>query len=61
MYFVFALKTRHMSVYLGNGKIAQKNVKKKLFSCDYDMVKGRRNVNFEDIDTKPSTGKTFEF
>ena len=25
------------------------------------MVKGRRNVNFEDINTKPSTGKTFEF
>ena len=33
----------------------------KLFSCDYDhydMVKCRRNMNFEEMDTEPRTGKT---
>ena len=34
----------------------------KLYSCDYDnkdtnyMVKYRRNMNFEEVDTKRSTG-----
>ena len=32
----------------------------KLFSCDYDhydMVKSRRNVNFEGMESEPSKGK----
>ena len=36
----------------------------KLFLCDYDhydMMKCRRNVNFEEIDTEPSTGKNDGF
>ena len=27
----------------------------------YDIVKSRRNVNFEEIDTKRSTGKMMDF
>ena len=59
MYFVFAIKTKHMSVSCGNGKITRKEMSK-LFSCGYDrydMVKCHRNVNFEEIDTECSTGK----
>ena len=62
MYSEFAIKTRHMSLLHDNDKIIQKETPK-LFSCDYDhynhynMVKCRRNVNFEEIDTEPSTGK----
>ena len=36
----------------------------KLFSCDYDhcdMVKCRQNMNFEEMDTEPSTGKLMDF
>ena len=36
----------------------------KLFSCDYDhyyMVKCRRNVNFEEMDTERSTEKSDGF
>ena len=59
MYFVFAIKTKHMSVSCGNGKITRKEMSK-LFSCGYDrydMVKCHGNVNFEEIDTESSTGK----
>ena len=59
MYFVFTIKTKHMSVSCGNGKITRKEMSK-LFSCGhdrYDMVKCHRNVNFEEIDTESSTGK----
>ena len=36
----------------------------KLFSCDYDyynIMKCRRNMNFEEMDTEPSTGKNDGF
>ena len=59
MYSEFAIKTRHMSLLRDNDKIIQKETPK-LFSCDYDhynKVKCRRNVDFEEIDTEPSTGK----
>ena len=48
-----------MSVTPDDGKITRKKMSK-LYSCDYDhydMVKCRRNMNFEEIDTEPSTGK----
>ena len=56
------MKTRHMSVSCGNGKITRKEISK-LFSCDdhYDIVKYRLNVNFEEIDTQPSAGKNDRF
>ena len=63
MYFALTIKTKRMSFSRGNGKITPKEMSK-LFSCDYnryDMVKCRRNVNFEDIDTESSTGKNDEF
>ena len=65
MYFVFSIKTRHTSVSSGDGKITQKEMSK-LFSNDYltthyNTVKCHRNVNFEGIDTEPSTGKMEDF
>ena len=48
-----------MSVCRKNDKITPKEMSI-LFSCDYDhydMVKYRRNVNFEVLDTEPLTGK----
>ena len=51
MYFVFAIKTRHMSVSRDNGKIKRKKMSK-LFPCDddhCDMVKCRRNVNLKGL------------
>ena len=62
MYFIFAKKTRHMSVSCDNGKITRKEISK-LFLCDdhYDIVKYRLNVNFEEIDTEPSAGKNDRF
>ena len=46
-----------------NDKITQKEMLK-LFSCDYDhynIMKCRRNMNFEEMDTEPSTGKNDGF
>ena len=63
MYFVLAIKTRHMSVSRDNVEVTRKEMSK-LFSCHYDhydMVNGRRNVNFENIDTEPATGKNDGF
>ena len=63
MYFEFAIKTRYMLVSPGNGKITRKEMSK-LLSFDYDhddMVKCHQNVNFEEIYTKPSTGKNYGF
>ena len=60
MYFVFAIKTRHISVSRDNGKISRKQMRK-LFSCNYDhydMGKCQLNVKFDEIDTEPLTGKS---
>ena len=65
MYFIFAIKTKHESVSRDNSKTMRKEMSKS-FSCDYlttyhSMVKCRRNFNFEEIDTEPSTGKKDRF
>ena len=63
MYFVFAIKTRHMSISRDNSKITRKEMLK-LFLCDYnhyDIVKCRLKVSFEEIDTEPSARKNNEF
>ena len=61
IYFEFAIKIRHKSISRDNGKIIRKEMSK-LFYADYvfthyGMVKWRQNVNFEEIDTEPSTRK----
>ena len=61
MYFVFAIKTRHMSISRDNSKITRKEMLK-LFLCDYnhyDIVKYRLKVSFEE--NEPSAGKNNEF
>ena len=63
MYFVFAIKTRHMSISRDNSKITRKEMLK-LFLCDYnhyDIVKCPLKVIFEEIDTEPSARKNNEF
>ena len=59
-YFV---SVREMSVSRENGEITRKEMPKS-FLCDYDhydMVRSRQNLNFEEIDTEPSTGKNYGF
>ena len=63
MFFIFIIKTRHKSVSCDNSKITR-NEMSKWFSYDfdqYDIVKFRWYVNFEEIDTEPSTGKNDGF
>ena len=65
MYFVFVIKTRHKSLSCDNGKITRKEMSK-LFLCDYltthySMVKCHGNVNFEEINSEPLTGKNDRF
>ena len=63
MYFEFAIKTRHMLVSPGNGKITRKEMSKLLsFDYDhYDMIKRHQNVNFEEIDTNLQQEKIMDF
>ena len=52
-----------MSDSRDNGKTTRKEKSKK-FLCDYNyynMVRFRRNVDFEEINTESSTGKNDEF
>ena len=58
MCFIFVIKARHNSLSCDSSKITQKEMLK-LFLCDYltthySMVNCHRNINFEEIDTKPS-------
>ena len=59
-------KTRHKFLSRDNGKITRKKMSK-LFSCDYltahryDEMKCHKNINFEEVDTEPATGKNDGF
>lgn len=57
---MFSIKTRHEPVSHHNGKIARKETSK-LFLCEYFTTQFHRNVNFDEIDTKQSTGKSDGF
>ena len=59
MYFVFAIKIRHIPVSRGKGKVTRKKGTK-LFSYDndhYNMVKFHPNICFEEDDFDPLTRK----